>query len=335
MKLPSFLAPLGAYESILENPFTKDALEVAVFHEHRIAFYYWALWTTGVKYGDLRISPPPTLVSFDWHEDTAAPDEIEQQELQSLNLEKSSDVAFFSWAMLNPLNDGHILSAAYLNLIADIFLVRKQENSGDPPFVDMFGNIHQVHSFDNVKDMFNSLKQHTGVDKIYLDIDLDYFTESPDSCGGGPELTLVPKNEIITPLDPKSDLMKFILPRLAGMTIAIEPEFCGGYSSAMNIYQTVEKTMFNGQLLSQNNEPSFKIDEEQIILKPRSFGDELKDLIISDLARDGKPVSEQTVKEYQTQINRALDSLVAEAENEYGKKEYVSLADLKQKNENV
>lgn len=259
MKIPDFLAPLGAYESILENPFTKNALEVAVFHEHRIAFYYWALWTTGIKYGDIRISPPPTLVSFDWHEDTAAPDKIEQQELQRLNLEKSSDIAFFSWAMLNPLNDGHILSAAYLNLIADIFLVRKQENGGDPPFVDMFGNIHQVHSFDNVKDMFNSLKQQTGVDKIYLDIDLDYFTESPDSCGGGPGLTLVPADEITTILDPQSDLMKFILPRLNGMTIAIEPEFCGGYSSAMDIYQTVEKTMFNGQLLSENNEPSFKL----------------------------------------------------------------------------
>lgn len=335
MKIPDFLAPMGAYESILENPFTKDAIEVAVFHEHRIAFYYWALWTTGIKYGEPRILPPPALVSFDWHEDTAVPDEIEQQELQKLNLEIPSEIAFFSWAMLHPHNDGHILSAAYLNLIADIFLVRKQENHGDLPLVDMFGNTHHVHSFDNVKDMFNALKNHTGVDKVYFDIDLDYFTESPDSCGGGPELTLVPEDEIITTLDPQSDLMKFILPRLVGMTIAIEPEFCGGYSSAMDIYQTVEKTMFNGQLLSENNEPSFKIDEEQIILKPRSFGEELKDLIFSDLARDGKPVSEQTVKEYQTQINRALDSLVAEAENEYGKKEYVSLADLKQETENV
>lgn len=259
MKIPPFLAPLGAYKSILENPFTKNALEVAVFHEHRIAFFYWALWTTGIKYGNPRISPPPTLVSFDWHEDTAAPDEIEQQELESLVLKRPSDIAFFSWAMLNPLNDGHILSAAYLNLIADIFLVCKQEQDIHPPLVDMFGNTHQVYSFNNVKDMFNSLKNHAGVDKVYFDIDLDYFTESPDSCGGGPDLTLVPADEITTVLDPQSDLMKFILPRLNGMTIAIEPKFCGGYSSAMNIYQTVEKTMFDGQLLSENNKSSFKI----------------------------------------------------------------------------
>ena len=94
MEIPSFLAPMGAYESILDNPFTKKALEVAVFHEHRIAFYYWALWTTGIEYGNSRISPPPTLVSFDWHEDTAAPEEIEQQELQNLNLGKISEIAF-------------------------------------------------------------------------------------------------------------------------------------------------------------------------------------------------------------------------------------------------
>ena len=259
MKIPDFLAPMGAYESILENPFTKDAIEVAVFHEHRIAFYYWALWTTGIKYGEPRILPPPTLVSFDWHEDTAVPDEIEQQELQKLNLEIPSEIAFFSWAMLNPLNDGHILSAAYLNLIADIFLVRKQENSGDLPFIDMFGNTHKIYSFDNIKDMYDSLKKDIDVDKIYLDIDLDYFTESPDSCGGGTELTLVPPDEITATLSPQSELMQFILPRLSGMTIAIEPEFCGGYSNAVSIYQTLEKTMFNGQLLSQNNAPSFKI----------------------------------------------------------------------------
>lgn len=52
MNIPHYyLEPLGAYQSILENPFTKTAVEVAIFHEHRIAFYNWALWTSGVKSG--------------------------------------------------------------------------------------------------------------------------------------------------------------------------------------------------------------------------------------------------------------------------------------------
>lgn len=77
------------------------------------------------------------------------------------------------------------------------------------------------------------------------------------------------------------------------------------------------------------------IDGEQIILKPRTISDELQDLIRADIAKDGKPVTERTVKEYQVQLNKALDSLVAEAEQEYSKKEYVSLSDLKRENENV
>ena len=259
MDIADFLTPMGAYISIMEHPFTKDTIEVAVFHEHRVAFYYWALWSTGIEYSTPPISPPPTLVSFDWHEDTAAPNKDEKEELKNLDLEKKGDIAFFSWAKLHPHNDGHILSAAYLNLISDIFLVRKQDPDSHQPFKDMFGNIHKIYSFDNAKDMYDSLKNHTGVDKVYLDIDLDYFTESTDPCGGGSKLSLVPTDEIIATLDPQSDLMQFILPRLSGMTIAIEPEFCGGYSSAMSIYHSVEKTMFNGQLLSENNSPSFKV----------------------------------------------------------------------------
>jgi hypothetical protein len=259
MKIADFLAPMGAYISIMKHPFTKDAIEVAVFHEHRIAFYYWALWSTGIKYSKPPISPPPTLVSFDWHEDTVAPNEVEKEELKNLDLGKMGEIAFFSWAKLHPHNDGHILSAAYLNLISDIFLVRKQEPDAHQPFMDMFGSTHKIYSFDNVKDMYDSLKKHTGIDKVYLDIDLDYFTESPDSSGGGTELSLVSTDEIIATLDHQSDIMQFILPRLSGMTIAIEPEFCGGYSSAMSIYQNVEKTMFNGQLLSDNDSPSFKV----------------------------------------------------------------------------
>ncbi|WP_371366353.1 hypothetical protein SRRS_07470 [Sporomusa rhizae] len=77
------------------------------------------------------------------------------------------------------------------------------------------------------------------------------------------------------------------------------------------------------------------IEGEQIILKPRTISDELQDLIRADIAKDGKIVTEQTVKEYQVQLNKALDSLVAEAEQEYSKKEYVSLSDLKRENENV
>jgi AbrB family looped-hinge helix DNA binding protein len=77
------------------------------------------------------------------------------------------------------------------------------------------------------------------------------------------------------------------------------------------------------------------VDGDTIILKPRSVADELQDLILADIVRDGKPVTAETVKEYQAKLNKALDHLVAEAEQEYSSKEYVSLADLKQENNHV
>ena len=77
------------------------------------------------------------------------------------------------------------------------------------------------------------------------------------------------------------------------------------------------------------------VDGDEIILKPRTISDELKDLIMSDIAKDGRLVTEQTIKEYQAQLNYALDRLVAEAEQEYTAKEYVTLADLKREEGNV
>lgn len=87
--------------------------------------------------------------------------------------------------------------------------------------------------------------------------------------------------------------------------------------------------------LSTGSRIKIIVEGEQIILKPRTVADELQDLILADIAKDGKSINQGTVKEYQVKLNKALDSIVAEAEQEYNKKEYVSLDELKRDNENV
>lgn len=77
------------------------------------------------------------------------------------------------------------------------------------------------------------------------------------------------------------------------------------------------------------------VDGETIILKPRTVADEFRELILADIHKDGKTVTEETIRIYQTQLNKAFDAMVAEAEGEYLNKEYVSLAELKQENDNV
>jgi len=77
------------------------------------------------------------------------------------------------------------------------------------------------------------------------------------------------------------------------------------------------------------------VDGERIILKPRTISDELQDLILADIAKDGKPVNEETLREYQMKLNKALDSLVAEGEREYKAKQYLTLSDLRKEEDNV
>jgi AbrB family looped-hinge helix DNA binding protein len=87
--------------------------------------------------------------------------------------------------------------------------------------------------------------------------------------------------------------------------------------------------------LSTGSKIKIIVDGESIILKPRTIADELQDLVIADIVKDGKAVTEKNIREYQTKLNKAFDIIVAEAELEYNKKEYVSLAELKRENENV
>ncbi|MPL67829.1 hypothetical protein SDC9_13532 [bioreactor metagenome] len=87
--------------------------------------------------------------------------------------------------------------------------------------------------------------------------------------------------------------------------------------------------------LSTGSKIKIIVDGEQIIIKPRTVADEFQELILTDLAKDSKPINEATIREYHIKLNKALDTLVADAECEYRKKEYISLDDLKKENEHV
>lgn len=87
--------------------------------------------------------------------------------------------------------------------------------------------------------------------------------------------------------------------------------------------------------LSNGSKIKVIVDGDTIMLKPRSIADELQELILADIAKDGKQITPETVKKYQMQLNKALSHMVAEAEQEYSNKEYVPLVDLKRENDHV
>lgn len=243
----------NADNAIIQHPNgTDNAIEIGLVKDHRFVFYFWfKWWKKTTRQLDNPLLKAPDLISIDWHRDLCAPCEIEQHDLINLNLDSYKEVALFSWDKLNPLNDGHILSAAYLNLIGDIYVLCKQDDYDDETFIDHWGNEHKVLCFESKEDLFNEIS-NKNIKEVYFDIDLDYFTESNDSCGGGEDLELVEDNNILSLIAIDSELMQWIFQRMEGMTIATEPEFCGGLRNSNHIYELIDNTLFDFQLFSEN-----------------------------------------------------------------------------------
>lgn len=240
--------PPGCKCGILNHPSgMDDAVEVALFQDHRFAFFYWLRWTK--KLG--RERNPPALISLDWHEDTCAPEEDECNELAALKQEDPREVALFCWERLNPLNDSHILAAAYINLIGDIYIVRKQNSSADDVFEDEQKRQHHIRYFDTIEGLMAKLRQEQ-VERVFFDIDLDYFTESSDANGGGCNVMLVADEIIRSILEPDSEFLVWVFERFAGMTIATEPEFCGGLINSNHLLSLISESLFEPQILADD-----------------------------------------------------------------------------------
>jgi len=243
-----YALPPGCNMSILPHPSgVDDAVELALFQDHRYAFFFWLSWTRKLQLE----TAPPALISLDWHEDLAAPDEVEQQELLGLNQNDLRGVALFCWEHLNPLNDGHILAAAFLNLIGDIYVVRKQIEVVVDAFQDAQGREHRIRCFDTIDELVTALRG-AKVERVFFDLDLDYFTESEDGSGGGEKVELVSDEVIKAALNPSSELLQWVFERFAGMTIATEPEFCGGMINSNHLVSVVSESLFVPQLLADN-----------------------------------------------------------------------------------
>lgn len=77
----------------------------------------------------------------------------------------------------------------------DLHVVQKQRDECPEDFVDIEGRTHLIRCYESVEELTKTIsgQEHSSV---ILDIDLDYFTESPDPCGGGEQLQLVSDDEI-------------------------------------------------------------------------------------------------------------------------------------------
>ena len=239
-----YIRPPGTYYDIVSHPMNvNSAIEIAIVQEHRFAFFYWLKWRNKSE-----LSTPPSLISLDWHRDLGHPCATECEWLKKLDTNDYKEVSYFCWDKLHPLNDGHILAAAYLNIIGDIHVLQKQAGVSVEDFKDLTGKNHVVHCYQSIDELIEgvSSQKHSSV---IFDVDLDYFTESSDRNGGGKNVKLVTAEEIRGCLNPHGKLMSWVFPRIHGMTIATEPEFCGGLLNSNIQFGVLHDTLFNPPLL--------------------------------------------------------------------------------------
>lgn len=240
--------PPGCLTEIVMRPSgLKDAMEIGIVQEHRFAFFYWLKWYQNNKSKSL----PPNLLTVDWHNDVGGPADFFPEIINKLDCSNTTELTIFSWCGLRQLNDGHIAPAIFLNAINDVYVILKQEHHQNETYLleDKFGNQHKVHYYDTAEEFIDKHEQDTD-HPLLLDLDLDYFTEQKDRENPTyRDIKLVSDQEIRNLMNNNSRFMQWAFKRMCGMTIALEPKYCGGIHNCLRILDIVGSCLFEPSLL--------------------------------------------------------------------------------------
>lgn len=251
---PDIVSPCGSLVDIVSHPIQHQtkSIEVATFNEHRYAFFFWNKWLLNLRKKNNE-TKSPALVSLDWHQDLVYPNKSEKQLLKELDLANKGEVSLFCWAKLNPLNDGHIMAAAYLNLIGNVYINCRQgrfdDDWKDETIVDIYGNLHLIKKFKDYSALESTLLK-SNEDAVFFDIDLDYFTLKNGLSDGKFKFTYLSDKEIVALLSPNRPLINWIFERIEGFTIALEPQHTGGLLQSNKYLGLLDKIYFNPGLFA-------------------------------------------------------------------------------------
>ncbi|HLR25135.1 MAG TPA: hypothetical protein VK112_04655 [Fodinibius sp.] len=237
--------PPSTFREVIRHPGGHDrAIEKAIMMEHRFAFVFWMKWARALQQRGWLNQRAPTLVTIDWHRDLAPPEEEQKEDLASLDPANLSDAANFVWARFDQTNDGHILCAAWLDIIGDIILLKNSAGEMQDSFTDKNGEEHRIFEFREV-DRFSEFLLQRDDANIFFDIDLDYFIHGKGNVFYPGTFAPYTADEIKAVIDNKSPAFNYLLPRIDGMTIAQEPSYCGGIANSCRIMEVVIGQLFD------------------------------------------------------------------------------------------
>lgn len=248
-KEPDNCTPPGTHLEHVAHPGDIDRfIDKAIIMEHRFAFFFWMKWRNLLAENKLLKQPAPTLITIDWHRDLAPVPDDQKKELATLDQKNLSDISNYVWAQFDQTNDGHILCASWLNLIGDIILLQNTTDYQESSVRDSNGNIHDIFEFRDF-DRFQEFLLERNDQNIFFDIDLDYFIHGKGKQQYSEDFHRYSDDEIKQVVDISKPVFQHILPNIDGVTIALEPGYCGGIVNACQIMD-----QFHGQLFTGNNE---------------------------------------------------------------------------------
>jgi hypothetical protein len=138
----------------------------------------------------------------------------------------------------------HIAPALFLRFFKNVHaLIKQDQGETVDTRKDIKGDDHHIfyhYGYDSLtKDLKNS-----DINRVFLDIDLDYFIVDES---GRP----MSEAEIRGLISLEGELMTWILPRLEGMTIALEPSHCGNVDNCIRFLDILNEELFSRSLCSK------------------------------------------------------------------------------------
>jgi hypothetical protein len=247
--IEGWLSPPGCLTAYAPLPLDNSGCcHIGIVFEHRFAFFYWALYSRGQG------NPRPVLVTLDSHNDVGVPSDVIPNDLDNLDISNRTELGFFVWTRLRRLNDSHIRPALYLDFFSDVYaLLNKDKDSQEflpnRPIVqqkDASGGLHRVHFYREADDLLKAVPKDR---LVFLDIDLDFFAmKNPEGNSKLGSESLRPETEIRSFLSLKGSFMQPLFPRLVGLTIALEPRYCGGLMNSLHILEILNEEFLDGTL---------------------------------------------------------------------------------------
>jgi hypothetical protein len=121
----------------------------------------------------------------------------------------------------------------------------------DEELIDKYGNVHIIKKFKAFEELESFLLK-SNEEKVFLDIDLDFFVLDSGLHNGTFNFTYLQKDRINEMLHSERPLIRWIFERLQGFTIATEPEHCGGILKSNEFLTIINRLFFKPDLFSPN-----------------------------------------------------------------------------------